>query len=636
MSMGSRQCALATVGLWIGLWWLVCAVPTARAETWSETRPDDIGQVSLQRILFESDVEFDESDLRDAIESSTSGLLRFRPVDLDKLESDTELLRLFLRRRGYWNAVASLRLRFEHEKRWAEATFVIEAGIRRVVGEISVEGERTFPEDQILGWTTQREGDAFDVFRTARDRTEIENRYANQGFYLVQVVADIQPTDETQDPRVHGLVFRIDEGPRLLVGDITIEGNSLTQDFIIRRELIFDSGAVLNRDLIDRSRSRLYATGHFSRVDITPLDVESSSGVVDVVVSVRERKMRFVGLGVGYGTRDQLRLSGEWGHRNLFGRGLRTSLRSILASELFPVDLIRGRIEGRVVEPWLFSTRNQGAVTVSYERRKEFFADDEAERQEYDLSLVTLLLNVSRQLTRYTNAWVGLQNEWADLDADEGVDPPDDEQPDLTRSISFTLDRDRRDDYFDPTGGLRNRILTSVSGGVLGGDNDFWKLQVESSWFRTRGVTFAGRVRVGYEQPYGQSDAVPDRDRFKLGGAATVRGYRYQDIGPGDFLILANFETRFPLFWLFQGALFADGGNAWPDVDDVRWEDFRVRGHKEDTVRAAETEFRYAVGLGFRISTPVGPVRIDAGRKLKVITESEDRWGYHLSLGHVF
>lgn len=633
MSMGSRQCALATAGLWIGLCCLVGAVPLARAETWTETRPDNIGQVSLQRIQFEADVEFDESELRDAIESSTSGLLRFRPVDLDKLESDTELLRLHLRRLGYWNAEASLRLRFEHEKRWAEATFVIEAGIRRMVGEISVEGERTFAEDQILKWITQRPGDPFDVFRTARDRTEIENRYANQGFYLVQVVADIQPTDETQNPRVHGLVFRIDEGPRLLVGDITIEGNALTQDFIIRRELIFGSGAVLNRDLIDRSRSRLYGTGHFSRVDITPLNVESSSGVVDVVVSVRERKMRFVGLGVGYGTRDQLRLSGEWGHRNLFGRGLRTSLRSILASELFPVDLIRGRIEGRLVEPWLFSTRNQGALTVSYERRKEFF---ESGTQEYDLGLVTLLLNVSRQLTRHTNAWVGLQNEWADLDADEGVDPPDDGQPDLTRSVSFTLDRDRRDDYFDPTGGLRNRILTSVSGGILGGDNDFWKVQVESSWFRTAGVTFAGRVRVGYEQPYGQSDDVPDRDRFKLGGAATVRGYRYQDIGPGDFLILANFESRFPLFWLFRGALFADGGNAWPDVDDVRWEDFRARGHKEDAVRAAETEFRYTVGLGFRISTPVGPVRIDAGRKLKLITEEEDRWGYHLSLGHVF
>ncbi|MCA9751240.1 MAG: BamA/TamA family outer membrane protein, partial [Gemmatimonadetes bacterium] len=471
----------------------------------------------------------------------------------------------------------------------------------------------------------------FDVLLTARDRAAIENTYANRGFYLVQVVADIQPGDETQVPRVHDLVFRIDEGPRFLVGEVAIRGNVLTQDEIIRRELVFEKGTVLNRELLERSRNRLYSTGYFSRVEIRPQNVEESSGAVDVVVEVRERKMRFVGFGLGYGTRDQLRLSGEWGHRNLFGRGKRGSVQGVLASELQPVDLIRARIEGRFIEPWLFSTRNAGALTLSWEKQRVFTNN---RQDEYDLSLVRLVLNVSRELTRHTNAWVGLENEWADLDLGTGVAIPDDERPNITRSATFTLDRDHRDNFFEPEEGFRNRLLSSVSGGILGGDNDFWRVQIEASTYRTWWATLAARVRVGIERPYGASDIVPDQQRFKLGGAASVRGYRYQEIGPGDFMVLANVETRFPLFWLFHGAAFLDGGNAWDRAQDIHWEDFDLNTSADES--EVPSEFRYAVGLGLRFSTPVGPVRLDAARKLKIL-ESDDRdWGYHLSLGHVF
>jgi outer membrane protein assembly factor BamA len=186
--------------------------------------------------------------------------------------------------------------------------------------------------------------------------------------------------------------------------------------------------------------------------------------------------------------------------------------------------------------------------------------------------------------------------------------------------------------------------VVAVSGGLLGGDNDFWKVQGQSDWFRSAWgwLTLAGRLRVGYEQPFGTSETVPDRQRFKLGGPNSVRGYDYQDIGPGDFVILGNVETRFPLVWRFSGALFLDGGNAWEDVGDVRWKDFDPTGTKDDPERAAETEFRYSAGTGLRFATPVGPVRFDVARKLKILPvaegepDDENRWDYQISLGHVF
>lgn len=615
-------------------------LPVRAEDAWTHDRPDDLSRFGLSAIAFTGDLPVPESDLRGTIRSSTSGLLRFRAVDVDRLEGDTQRIRTFLRRLGYWKAEAVLDLEFDPGRHAVRATFHVEPGVRRVVGRITTAGNRTFPEGEVLGWIRQQPGEPFDVSKTDRDRTAIEAAYANRGFYEVRVTADIQAAaapDST--PLVHDLVYRIEEGPRFVVGSVRIEGNGFTKSDIIRRELTIRPGETLSRDAIEESRERLYATGYFSLVSIVP-ESGSSPDAVGVVVRVVERKMRYVGAGVGYGTLDQLRLSGEWGHRNLWGRGKRGSVRGILATELFPADLVRTRVEGRYVEPWLFNTRTVGSTEVSYERRQEF---TDAGDQQYDLSLVSLLVNVSRQLTRHTRGWATLENQWADVDVGSGEELPVDPRPDLTRTFTLTGERDRRNDYFDPTRGFFHRVIAGFSGGPLGGDADFWRGSIEGQWFRTMaGLTLAGRLRTGYERPFGPSATVPDRDRFKLGGPTTVRGYSYQEIGPGDFVLLGNLELRHPLVWRLAVGAFLDGGNAWDDADQVRWSDFRPADAHDDPAVAATSDVRYSVGGGIRFSTPVGPVRVDAARKLKILpvrageASDEKRWGYDFSLGHVF
>ncbi len=616
----------------------------ADEESWTDLRPTEetLSLFSLDRIDFAGAFSPSGDDLRDAIRSSTSGLLRFRPVNLDRLDGDVLRLSQFLRRAGYWNARVELHLEFEHEKRKTRATFEIAEGRQRRVGGVSVQGNQTFDREEILSWTGQRSGDVFDLSATDEDRTGIENRYANEGFYLVQVTADIRSDPDPGDPIVHDLVYLISEGPRFFVGDIEIIGNEFTKTEIVRRELMIREGEVLSRERLVESRARLFATGYFSRVDLVPLDPEASRGRVNVSVRVTERTMRFVGAGVGYGTRDQLRLSGEWGHRNLWGRGKRANVRGLLATELFPVGLVRSRLEGRYVEPRFFRTRTTATGELFFEWRREFFDDDETGLEgEYDLSLVGLSVDLNRQLSRYTRTWISIENEWADVDPRSGPPPPSSVQPDLTRTMGLTLERDRRNDYFAPSKGFLNRIIGNVSGGVLGGDNDFWQTQFESSWFRpVRGVTMAGRVRVGYEEVYGQSTTIPDRQRFKIGGASTVRGYREREIGAGDFVLLTNIEMRFPLFRMVGGGFFVDGGNVWPEAKDVRLDDFGLDS-KDDPLLADATEYRYSTGFGVRVATPVGPVRLDWAHKLKLLPPptdqpEEDKWRIHLSLGHVF
>ncbi|HEY7513677.1 MAG TPA: POTRA domain-containing protein, partial [Vicinamibacteria bacterium] len=541
---------------------LAAARPVPARAEWTEDRPDDLARYSLEAILLEGDVDVPEEELRAAFRSSTSGLLRFRPVDLDRIEGDVIRLRNQLRRFGYWNALVDRKLEFDPERQHLRVTFVMDPGPQRRVGSVAVRGNLSFSEEEILSWTTLAAGEPFDILRTDADRTAVENHYANRGFYQVRVVADIQAAaGEATSPIVHDLVYRVEEGPRFLVGAIAVEGNEVTRRSIVLRELTVETGDVMSREQLAESRSRLYATGYFERVDLMPRDPDPERGTVDLVVRVQEREMRFVGVGLGYGTRDQLRISADWGHRNLWGRGKRANIRALVATELFPVDLVRARIEGRYVEPWLFGTRTQGTAELYYERSRERFNIDTVVG-EYDLSLVSLGLNANRRLTRFTRTWLTLQNDWADVDPG-AVPPPDDAAPDVTRSVSLTVERDRRDDYFEPHKGFLHRGFVRLSGGPLGGDNDFWKAYVESNWYRRAGTfTLAGRLRVGTEKPFGRSEVIPDRDRFKLGGALSVRGYAEQEIGPGDALILGNVEVRFPIVWILDGGLFLDGGNA--------------------------------------------------------------------------
>ncbi len=517
----------------------------------------------------------------------------------------------------------------------------------------------------------------------------LRTRLWEDGHMLAQI-RPVMTTAATDDParRLARLVYEIAPGKAYRIAGITVEGRRRTRLDLIERELSLAPGDLYRWDEVEASQQRLLDTSLFRDVSFRPVDTDTVAGTTGLLVEVVERRPAYYEFGFGVGTRERIRLLAAWGHNNLFGSGqrLRASTRTSLNYE----DV--QRLTDGPVHPELnyrYDLLHTYPGVLGHLRLDSGVYVGKETRGESGLNLLSRGLSVG---TRFGS---GPRVSHVVEARIEEVDPslhPDakaplraafeasDLRPQDTRSLGWSFQNEGRDDPLRPHRGGTQTMRLEVAGGPLGGDNSFVKLSASLQGYRPVpvGGVLAVRVSVGVVRPYGDSrgrgaDGVPYQERFFAGGATTVRGYLERSLGPqitdqavldslqlasdvplsdqpargGNYLLLTNAEWRFPLpllrSWRVDGVAFVDGGNVWENANDIRLRGFRWRSYARASQDEASTklwDYRYSVGCGVRVDTPVGPVRLDAGFPLKRAllsdTVTEDKVIYHFSLGFPF
>jgi len=637
------------------------AAVSSSASELEESRP------YVGSIKFTGNEHVDDGKLKSLMRTREPGFFqlfnrpRYRP---DFLQSDLAAIEAYYHKNGYYDVVVGVtENRYDELDDSQHIVIEVDEGEQTLVGGVRIIGNNPFKPGELLDDLSLKPGAPFDSSRIGADIYRIRNRMWDKGF----VLAEIGHSLALSDHRAY-LTYDIDQGPRMRVREVEITGNDVAKEDNIREWLSFRPGEVFSLEKVQDSQQHLFDTSLFRQVNLVLTQVDTLERAVDLRVEVEERKMSYVELGIGVGTEDNGRVAAEWGHRHIPGLGGKLQLNTELAFDV--VRDGRADFESRYTRfgaaytgPRFPGTRFSTAVDAFYEQ------DRNPKTVDYDL--LGFGIHGRRRMGRRTLLYIDFGDEFIERKIPPLEGNPFGRTSDETRSMTFTLDRDTRDDLLFPSGGAHRSISVKLAGGPLRADNYFIKTVGSLATYKETfgGVVLAARVRAGLVSPYGKSDdgvepdGIPFEDRFYAGGSNSVRGYGENSLGPrlpvgdpgsidpreealrgnaygGEVLLLTNVELRFPVWRRAKigGVLFLDGGNVWENPSDMKLGDFEpVRemeggGYAEENV----TKYRYSFGMGLRYNTPIGPLRLDYGVPVSRTGEIRSTGMFHFNLGHAF
>ncbi len=527
-------------------------------------------------------------------------------VTEDTLARDAEVVVRDLRNAGYLRAqVTERRIATSLDDESLTVLFQVEAGPRVRVDDIRIEGNQLFDAERLKRELRLGVGDFVTQAQARVDLERLTALYLSEGFAEARIRQELD--DVPDDPSRVAIVYEIEEGRRFTINRVIVGARGRTSERTLRRFLAMRPGERLRRDRLTQAEQTLYATGAFRQVLIQTPYVQATGpndALADVTLDVIESKPYTLAYGFGYQTNDGPRGSFELSNANMFGRLevgsviLRLSRREQLAqvSYQFPrfnLPRVTTLADG-VTAPILISALFQRQARVSFTAQRLVALIQSEARFNAQSALIFRyrLQNVRVLDLRATNPPLQRADEPLNLG-----------------TFSVTYVRDTRDAPLDATRGSFASADFTVATPRIGGSERFIRFLGQIQGYRRvterSPVVLAGRLQLGLARPYGDTRLLPISERFFSGGPTTLRGLGFEQAGPrdpvtdapigGNALVAVTGEARFPLLRNVEGAAFYDVGNVFARVSDI-----------------GLGRFTNSLGGGFRIKTPLGPLRVDA------------------------
>jgi outer membrane protein insertion porin family len=574
-------------------------------------------KVKIERVDFVGHSAIKEKKLRKVIKTrkrwmfswlTGSGVLKD-----EQFEDDREKLVAYYNNLGYIDfEIKDVHFDMVNPK-WMDIRFIISEGRQYKVGSVEFKGNTLFATDLILKGHEKGKGPKMLAGKTftpkglTDDIEAIRDFYGAKGYIDVRVMPKKVPNTEqgTMD-----LVYEIEEKGQSQIEKIEIRGNVHTKDKVIRRELSVAPGEVFDMVKVKRSKSRLEQMNYFEKVETQPEPSDAGSDKKNLVVGVEEKNTGNLLVGAGFSTIDDVVGFAEvnQGNFDLFKppwfRGGGQKFR-------FRVQIGTRRQDYLItfIEPWFLGRKLEFSVDL-YHQELNYYSKDEL----YDVRRTGARLGLKKALgsdfliggVSYTIENLGIINV-----VDTAPKSIQDEKGyNLVSKIGTSLAYDTRNHATLPNRGQRTEFLTELAGGPFGGDRDFYKLELRSSWYFkgfSEGHVLQLTGMAGVVDNYGEDTRIPLFDRWFLGGMWSLRGFRYHYAGAentfdtgepigGRSYWFGSAEYSVPVIERVRFALFYDIGNVFRDAYEFKMADYLDNW-----------------GLGLRLNLPIGALRFDYG-----------------------
>ena len=491
-----------------------------------------------------------------------------------------------------------------------------------VYQKTEVEGNTVLNKQRVASFFDLEQGKIANLKDINKCVQKLEEEYRSNGYILARVTDVHMEKDGT-------LKVAVNEG---IVEGFKVKGNVKTKDYVVTREMKLKKGEPFNAKAARRSMQRVYNLGYFEDVNIKLNPGREPNGV-EVEISVVEMNTGTFGIGAGYSNADGFVGMVSIGDKNFRGIGDKINLRWEFGGE------DNKNYDFSYTRPWLDDKETSATINL-YDITNEYadYNIDGDEIARYDKKRRGQEITFSRRThNEFVSNYITIKNrddiykgpaDGYEDDENQYYEKEFEKSPHfkkewmpqtpeerrkenfgVTRSITFGRVYDSRDNVYDPHEGKRIGYSVEWAGG-MGGDFDFTKWTADwRYYFRAGGESvWALNLGAGYA-----SGDMPLSQRFTMGGSDTLRGYE-DDQFRGNSMLKATLEYRFPIVKKVQGVLFTDNGYAW----DKRHEDEFDMGLLKNSY-----------GVGLRINSPLGPVKLDYGY-------GEDGGKFHFSFGGQF
>jgi outer membrane protein insertion porin family len=532
---------------------------------------------------------FDENQIRNVLRIHKASFLSKMDFDRRLIKLDAINIKTFYVSKGFLGVNVKDSIAITNNL--VDIYFLISEGERYYIRSLIITGNESLSNKTITKILGIKLHKAFNPVRTNTNYNLLEDRYREIG----KLFANVNISDAIKDSVDINIL--IDEGPDVYINNTFFTGLGIVDSAIVQRELLFEKGDKYNQSNISNSQRQLLQTGIFSVANIMPVKLTQSDSLVNLLIELRQFKPHEWLSEGGYypieyyeGT-EPVPGAGvlvEWRNRSLRQSGTSLSLKlsgqSLISNNTLNPKL---RFDISLANPWLYKFKIPTRTQIYLESFKDY---------DNDPSLNTIDDPISSGKIKIEK-----------------------------HSFEINLRIDKSDNVLYPTEGLVYLGQLNRTGGILGGNRDFVKLDFGVRAYKPiyKDIILASRIKYGMILGWNTDYHDYLYDKFYLGGSNSLRGWdmlKYRtdsnNLPKGDIIrIMNNWEIRFPLFWILGGEIFIDGGHIFDSYENISLK-----------------ELSWNSGFGITLATTLGPVRLDAAHPF----EKNIGWQNKLGVQYIF